>query len=226
MKNKYLIKFMMTVFGMATLISSIVYIRGEGIDDLLFYFSGLDKSETVWVKNIDLFAFFKWLWVYFPFWLIAGYFVEVYYANQKLTQIRYGNRKKWYNEMYRELFLIFLAYLAGLWILLLSGGFLQFVVIAVHAFFMMSIFILIKELFNSGVTAFFTVLVLEVFSYMAGEGHALPGGSLISFWGMASRFGYPSNLSEFRLYSVIAVQLAIFYSILVLVKKFRRECRA
>ena len=73
MKNKYLIKFMMTVFGMATLISSIVYIRGEGIDDLLFYFSGLDKSETVWVKNIDLFAFFKWLWVYFPFWLIAGY---------------------------------------------------------------------------------------------------------------------------------------------------------
>ena len=49
---------------------------------------------------------------------------------------------------------------------------------------------------------------------------------MISFWGMASRFGYPSNLSEFRLYSVIAVQLAIFYSILVLVKKFRRECRA
>lgn len=226
MKIKYLGKFMMTVFVMATFISGIVYIRGEGNYDLLFYFSGLEKTEIVWSENVDLLAFLKWLWVYLPFWLVGGYYIERHYANQKLTQIRYGSRKKWYNEMYRELFFIFLSYLAGLWLLLLSGGFFQFVVIAVHAFFMISIFILIREFFNSGVTAFFTILILEVFSYLAGEEHVLPDSFLLSLWGMASRFGYPSNLSEFRLYSVIAVQLAIVYSILVLVKKFRRECRA
>lgn len=219
MRTGYLIKFMGAAFVIMTMVSLMAYGIG-GTPNFISFFSGLERSEIIG-DSIDLLPFMRWLWIYFPFWCIAGYYIDVGYYNRELTLARFGSRRRWYNRMYINLIYILVSYVIGFWLVLYAGGFYQVLLISVHAFFMISFFILIKELSNSGILSFLSIFIMEVFSYIIGEESNLKDSFLISSWGMYSRYKSKAAFVEVEIYKNIMIQLLVSCVLLGIVKSYR-----
>ena len=146
---------------------------------------------VVYGTGVNLPEFFQWLWIYFPFWFIAGYYVEKAYGNRPVTLLRYGKRSRWYDSLYRDCLVLLGFWFLALCLLQLCGGYVgEFwppVLITAHGLFIWSLEILIRELSGSGIATLTAVLMMETTGYMTGEELHLNAVFIPSSWGMYIR---------------------------------------
>lgn len=192
------------------------YILRHPLSNLL---KGIPLPE-VYDAGINLPVFFQWLWLYFPLWFVGGYHIENIFRNQSMTLLRYGKRNRWYNALYLDCIIIFAAYFTALCLLqqyyVQNTAIIATVLIAVHALFMWSVSITIREISGSGMLATISILLLETTFYTTGEALHLHSAFVPSSWGMYIRSNSCIAEKGFNIWLVIIIQITccIFFSLL------------
>ncbi len=174
---------------------------------------GLPATEFVVDNNINLLEIFQWVWIYFPIWLIGGFYVDNYYALQDLTMLRYKNAKTWVRVLFCDCLFMLIAYLGTLSIICVFSlpqiNLWPALFITLHALFGWIVFIFIRSLFNSGIIALMFILFTEVFGILLGKELALPATLDFTAWGMYIRSDIYNSSSSFNVLFVISFQIIV-----------------
>lgn len=198
----------------------------------IFFYASTDFLYGIPISDvsgmgINLAAFFKWLWIFFPLWLIGSYHVENLYHSQLMTLIRYGNRFRWYKALFQDCLSIFLAYFIPLCLLQIANAkddsIWPAVLIGIHALVVWLIALLVKEITHSGVISIIAILMLEAMIYVTGEELHLSPVMNLSAWSMYSRSHLYLDGRGFNVWLVVVVQIIACFVICMFIYRYNRE---